>query len=248
MRSQGPSLWCFATSALLGLCSGEAWGQTTGYFGPEQALEIQPEVKVYYHVSDDFRLLAQVQSTLIPADSYSEISIGAFADWLIARDLRKLLSPDLAKTHTLELQGGALYTTTIDPGTLKSSENVILQGQVTPRYFLPWDVLIVLRNRAEAQWALENGDKFSFIYSGRLQLEREFAIGTSPLTPFVNAQLTWTSPPAMWTQFRMEAGLQCGFHWFGRGQIIEANFSVETKLQPSHSWTPVVGLIWYIYF
>ncbi|MGO9066112.1 MAG: hypothetical protein ACLQIH_15410 [Myxococcaceae bacterium] len=89
---------------------------------------------------------------------------------------------------------------------------------------------------------------FTFCYLGRIQLEREFNIGHVPLTPFINAQLTWSSPPAMWTQFRMEAGLQCGFNWFGTGQVIEANFSAVTKLQPSHSWTPVLGIIWYIYF
>jgi hypothetical protein len=230
------------------LLAGEAQGQTSGYFGPEQPLQVRPEVDAYYHVSEDFRLLGQLQSNFIPAESYSGVSVGAYADWMVANVFRSLLSPDLAKTRALNLRLGFQYATTLNPGTAASSQSIVVQGEVTPRYFLPWDILISNRNRLQARWALGTSDPFSFRYSGRIQLEREFDVGPVPLTPFVNAQLTWTSPPAMWTQYRMEAGLQYGFHWFGRGQIIEANFSVITNLQPSHSWTPVLGFVWYIYF
>ena len=225
-----------------------ARGQTTGYFGPEQPLQVRPEVDAYYHVSEDFRLLAQLQSTFIPADSYSGASVGAYADWMIAAVFRPLLSPDMAKTRALNLRLGIQYAATVDPGTLTSSQSIAIQGDFTPRYVLPWEILISNRNRLQARWTLGTSESFSFRYRGRIQLEREFDIGRVPLTPFVNAELIWTSPPAMWTQYRMEAGLQYGFHWFGRGQIIEANFSAITKLQPSHNWTPVLGIVWYIYF
>jgi hypothetical protein len=245
--SRGASRYLVSASLAM-LLALEARGQTTGYFGPAQPVQIQPEVDVYYHVNSDFRLLAQVQSTFIPDDSYSGLRVGAFADWMIANVFRPMLSPDLAKTRALNLRIGLQYSTTLEPGTLKSSQTIILQEDITPRYFLPWGILIASRNRFQEQWSLGASGTFSFRYLGRLQFEREFNIGRIPLTPFVNVQLSWTSPPAMWTQFRMEGGLQCGFDWFGRGQIIEANFSVVTKLQPSHSWTPVVGVIWYIYF
>jgi hypothetical protein len=68
------------------------------------------------------------------------------------------------------------------------------------------------------------------------------------LTPFVNAEFVWQSPPAMWSQFLMEAGLQASFHWFGRGQTFEVNYSAVTSLQPSRSWRPVLGVVWYQYF
>ncbi len=230
------------------LLAAKAWSQGTGYFGPEQPLQIRPEVDIYYHVSEDFRLLGKLETTFIPADSNSTATVGAFADWMIAAVFRPLLSPDLAKSRALNLRLGLEYATTINPGTLQPSQSVILQEDVTPRYFLPWDILIAIRNRLQEQWSLSNGDSFTFRYLGRLQFEREFNVSQQSLTPFVNAQLAWSSPPAMWTEFRMEAGLQYGFHWFGRGQIIEANFSVVTKLEPSHSWSPVLGFIWYIYF
>jgi hypothetical protein len=52
----------------------------------------------------------------------------------------------------------------------------------------------------------------------------------------------------MWAQFRMQAGLQLAVHWFGAGQVIELNGSVVTYLQPSRSYSPVIGAVWYQYF
>ena len=236
-----------ATAAVV-LFAAEARGQGTGYFGPEQPLQIRPEVDAYYHLGEDFRLLGQLQTNFIPVDSNSSATFGAFADWMIAAVFRPLLSPDLAKSRALNLRFGVQYATTINPGSLKSSQSVVLQEDVTPRYFLPWSILISSRNRFQESWSLSNAGSFTFRYLGRIQFEREFNVGEKSLTPFVNAQLSWSSPPAMWTQFKMEVGLQYGPHWFGRGQILEINFSVITKLQPSHSWSPALGLIWYMYF
>lgn len=69
-----------------------------------------------------------------------------------------------------------------------------------------------------------------------------------PITPFVNAELVWQQQPAMWTQFRMQAGVQVGFDLFAQGQTVEANWSAITSLQPSRSWAPQVGLILATYF
>lgn len=68
------------------------------------------------------------------------------------------------------------------------------------------------------------------------------------LTPFLNAEFIWTTSQDMWSQFRMQVGLQLGAHWFGRGQVIELNGSIFTYLQPTRSHSPVVGLVWYQYF
>lgn len=73
-------------------------------------------------------------------------------------------------------------------------------------------------------------------------------MGQLGLTPSVNVEWIWQAPPAMWTQFQMQAGLQASVHWFGRGQTIEVNYSTGTYLQPSRSWRPVLGVVWYQYF
>jgi hypothetical protein len=95
---------------------------------------------------------------------------------------------------------------------------------------------------------LGTSDPFSFRYQGRLQVQREFDVGGVGLTPFVNAEFIWQSPPAMWVQFRMQAGLQTSVHWFGRGQTFEVNYSTVMYLQPARTWRPVLGIIWYQYF
>ncbi|MGA8890858.1 MAG: hypothetical protein WB493_04765 [Anaeromyxobacteraceae bacterium] len=63
------------------------------------------------------------------------------------------------------------------------------------------------------------------------------------ITPFVNAELFWQQAPGMWTQLRLQGGLQVGFDLFARGQAIEASWMAVTRLQPVHSWSPQVGLI-----
>lgn len=221
--------------------------QGTGYFGPEMPFQIQPEIDAYYEVGKDLRLVAQLQPTFIPAESNSTVNAGLYADWLIGAPVRLLLSPDRSKTRTVDVRVGLQYDATLNPGTQTSSRTLVLQEDFTPKYFLPWDILVLARNRFQERWSLEGSDQFTFRYLGRVQFEREFKVGHASLNPFVNAEFTWSAPPAMWTQFRLEAGLQYAPDWFGWKQILEVNFSIETKLQPSHSWSPVLGIIWYIF-
>ena len=111
-------------------------------------------------------------------------------------------------------------------------------------------ILATLRNRVEAQWQLDEPTSFVWRLRARPQLEWEFALseqaGTS-LTPFANVEFIWTTSRDMWAQFRMQAGLQLGVNWFAKGQVIEVNASVFTNLQPSRSYFPVVGAVWYQY-
>ena len=51
--------------------------------------------------------------------------------------------------------------------------------------------------------------------------------------------------PAMWVQFRMQAGRQSSVRWFRRGQTFDVDYSTVTYLQPSRSWLPVQGVICY---
>ena len=228
--------------------SASAEAQEGGFFGPDQGFEIQPEVDAYYHVDETLRLLLQVQSTFIPSEDFSSVAVGGFADWFIVPLARTLLSPDIGKTRALNIRVGARYLQTIDPGTVGTSNVFALQLDLTPRYFLPWGILATNRNRFQARWTVSSNDAFSFRFRDRLELEREFEIGKVGLTPFANVEWFWQSPPAMWTQFRMEAGLQCSFGGLGRGQIIEVNYTTLTNLQPSRSWRPVLGVVWYVFF
>jgi hypothetical protein len=237
-----------AVALLLLASAGLARAQGTSFFGPQQGFEIQPEIDVYWHVADGLRLLLQVQDTAIPSESNNTLAVGGFVDWFVAPVLRELVSPDRSLTHALNLRLGVRYRGTLDPGTVGPAESVAVRLEVTPRFFAPWEILLSNRNRFQVNWNLGGSDSVTYIYRGRLQAQREFDVGDVALTPFLNVEFVWQSPPAKWNQFRMEAGLQASVHWFGRGQTFEVNYSTVTNLQPSRSWRPVLGIIWYQYF
>jgi hypothetical protein len=247
-RREGLRLALIAATLLVAAHGGQARAQGTPFFGPDQGFEIQPEVDVYYHVSEDARLLLEVQGMSIPTRGNGSIAVGAYGDWMLAPFFRNLVSPDQALTRALNLRLGVRYLDTLDPGATGSSQRLAIQLDVTPRYFLPWSILLSNRNRLQAQWQLGEADSFTFRYRGRLQVQREFDVGGVGLTPFVNVEFIWQSPPAMWVQFRMQAGLQASVPWFGRGQTFEVNYSTVTYLQPARTWRPVLGIIWYQYF
>jgi hypothetical protein len=245
----GMDIWRVLRMVVLfaGANGGQVCAQEASFFGPNQGFEIQPEVDVYYRVSDNARLLLQLQDTAVPSTGSNSTFVGGFADGYVAPLVRKVLNPDEALVHALALRLGLVYTNTLAPGAAGSTQTLGIQFQATPRYFLPWSILLSNRNRILTRWTL-GGGSFLFRYRGRLQVEREFPVGEVGLNPFVNAELFWQSPPSMWSQFRMQAGLQASVHWFGRGQTLEVNYSTITYLQPSRSWRPVLGIILYLYF
>jgi hypothetical protein len=228
--------------------SATASAQDTGFFGPAQGFQIQPEADVFYHVADGLRLLLQVQDSATPSEGNNTLAVGAFADWFVAPVLRELVSPDKSLTHALNLRLGVRYRGTLAEGTVGPAQSVAVRFEITPRIFAPWAILLSNRNRFQVNWNLGSSDSVTYIYRGRLQAQREFEVGGVGLTPFVSAEFVWQSPPAKWDQFRMEAGLQVSVDWFGRGQTFEVSYSTVTYLQPSRSWRPVLGVIWYQYF
>jgi hypothetical protein len=237
------------TVALLFLVAvGQARGQESPFFGSAKGFEIQPEIDVFYHVAPGVRLLLQAQDTAIPSENNNTLAVGGFVDWFVAPVLRDLVSPDKSLTHAFNLRLGVRYKGTLEEGTVGPAQSVAIRLEVTPRFFLPWSILLSNRNRLQVNWNLGGNDSATYIYRGRLQAQREFDVGGVGLTPFVNVEFVWQSPPTMWDQFRMEAGLQTSVNWFGRGQTFEVNYTTLTYLQPSRSWRPVLGIIWYQYF
>jgi hypothetical protein len=241
-----PPPWRIAAVSLALLAADPARAQ--GFFGPTGSPSYQPEVDAYFRLSDGLRLQAQVQPYFVPQQQVAQVTFGLYGSWYVAAYLQDLLSPDEAKKHSVDMRLGVLYTITPDPGTGPAGNVWTLQFDLTPRYSLPGDVLLSLRNRVSFNWQVDGGLGFFFLYRGRFQVEREFDVGGLPLTPFVNVEFFWQQPPAMWTQFRIEGGLQLGFEWFARGQTIEVNYSAITNLQPGRSWSPQIGLILSSYF
>jgi hypothetical protein len=202
-----------------------------------------PEFDAYWQLGDGTRLQLQVIDQVTPAQQNNQLQVGIIGGWLVADVVQDLITPDRAKTHALDLRLGVLYNATTDPGTLGPGGVWTLRVEVTPRYELPLGVLASVRNRLGANWAVDGASGFYFRWRLRPQLEREFDIGEVALTPYLNAELFWQAPPAMWTQFRLQGGLQAGFQLFGRGQTVEVNYVAITMLQPSRNWSPQVGIV-----
>jgi hypothetical protein len=174
-----------------------------------------------------------------------------YGAWMVAPFMEATITPDIAKRRRLDVRLGGSWYPTAQSGAEGWSDILRAEAEATVRESIPWQILASLRNRVEAQWQLDEPTSFSWRLRLRLQLEREFAFSDrdqTSLTPFVNAEVIWTTSQDMWAQFRMQAGLQLGVQWFGKGQVIELNGSVVTYLQPARSYSPVVGAVWYQYF
>ena len=228
-----------------------ARSEASEFFGPSQGLQLQPEVQIIQSLGAAFRVVAKVEPTFIPSESNSEMGISLYGDWLVAPFVSAVVSPDLTKRRRLDVRVGLSWYPTTQPGTAGWSDLLQLEAEASTRTNVPGSILATWRNRAEARWQLDLPTSFVWRLRTRLQLEREFDLSrdaTVALTPFANAEVIWSTSQDMWSQFRLQAGLQLAVDWFGKGQVIEVNGSVITYLQPSRSHSPVVGVVWYQYF
>jgi hypothetical protein len=214
------------------------------------SLQIQPELDVIGDTGGGFRVIGKLEPTWSPSTSNDAMGFSLYADWLVAPLTGSIVTPDLAKRRRLDVRVGVSWYPTLAPGSAGWSDLLRLEAEATGRTTIPGEILATLRNRVEAQWQLDEPRSFTWRLRARPQLEREFVLsqeaGTA-LTPFVNVEFVWTTSQDMWAQFRMQAGLQLAVHWFGKGQVIELNGSVVTYLQPSRSYSPVIGMVWYQY-
>jgi hypothetical protein len=228
-----------------------ARSEASEFFGPSQGLQLQPELEVIRDLGETFRVVAKVEPTFVPSESYGEMGISLYGDWLVAPFVSDVVSPDLTKRRRLDVRVGLSWYPTTRPGTAGWSDILQLEAEASARTNVPGRILVTWRNRAEARWQLDEPTSFVWRLRTRLQLEREFDLSrdaTVALTPFANAELIWSTSQDMWSQFRLQAGLQLAVDWFGKGQVIEVNGSVITYLQPSRSYSPVIGVVWYQYF
>ena len=228
-----------------------ARADASDFFGPSQGLQIQPELDVIQAIGESFRVIGKLEPTFIPSDSNWAMGFSLYGAWMVAPFMETTITPDLAKRRRLDVRLGGSWYPTAESGIAGWSDLLQVEGEATVRESIPWQILLSLRNRVEARWQLDEPTSFTWRLRSRLQLEREFDFSDrdqTSLTPFVNAEVIWTTSQDMWAQFRLQAGLQLGVQWFGKGQVIELNGSVVTYLQPSRSYSPVIGVVWYQYF
>ena len=238
-----------ATTVLAVLLAFRADG--SDFFGPSKGLQVWPELDVIVGAGDAFRIIGKLEPTLVPSLGNYNAGVSIYGNWLVSSFMPTHISPDIAKRRRLDARLGLSWYPTVVAGNSGWTNLLQIEAEATGRTTIPGEILATLRFRVETRWQLAEPTSFACRLRFRPQLEREFELsreGATSLTPFANVEFIWSTSENMWDQFRMQAGLQLGVEWFGKGQVIEVNGSVVTYLQPARTSSPVVGLVWYQYF
>jgi hypothetical protein len=153
-----------------------AAAQSTGdELRPELGIYIQQGPLVRFELVDSFR-----------GPQSSQDWQGDFA-FYIATALKPVFrqelrdEPDVFRNKYLVFRAGYRYQTSLTNATSASENRGILE--LTPRYILPWQLVISDRNRGEFRFI--QGRPFSTRYRNRLRLERDVHYRGLNCTPYV---------------------------------------------------------------
>jgi hypothetical protein len=206
--------------------------------------ELWPELDAYVHLTSSTRLFflfAPVRSE--DAESFSEAQLGAHIEAGLAPMSRKRRIPadDPDKLRYLRFRFGYRQAFTQDTVGRDLSERRVI-AELTPRFFLPWNVLVALRNRLDFRWL--EGD-YSWRYRPRLWIERESVIAHVTFVPYLSAEVFYDSRYDSWARTRYQAGLAVpATRWL----VPEAYYSRQTDRQPASKRTDALGLLATLYF
>ena len=187
------------TSTLLALCFATSIQAQTSATENEQK-QFWPEVDVYWRLKPNVRLFF-VASRTKETGQTTESEFGAHIDIFVKRmiKLKRVagLHIDESKESPLMLRAG--YRTIASSGNT-TEHRLVFEG--TPRLPLKVGAVASIRNRLELRFQ----DRFSWRFRHRPMLEREFAIGSYHITPFVRAEFYYDSKPSKWSRTAIAAG------------------------------------------
>jgi Protein of unknown function (DUF2490) len=112
--------------------------------------------------------------------------------------------PDVFQNKYLVFRAGYRYQTSLTNATSASENRGILE--LTPRYMLPWKLVISDRNRGEFRFI--QGQPFSERYRNRLRLERDVQYGWFNCTPYVYDEIFYDTRYGGWTRNQYALGVQ----------------------------------------
>lgn len=151
-----------------------------------------PEIDTYVNLNSRVRasfFAARTDDGLTP----ESIQVGPNLDIFLKPFLRKRLrTHDMAAHKYLMFRVGYRYST----GPDQPAENRPIV-EVTPRFPLPVEMLLSVRNRADLRWI---DGKFSWRYRPRVMLERSMTVSRVSVTPYARAELFYDSRYETWNQ------------------------------------------------
>lgn len=184
------------TSTLLALCF--ATSTQAQNSGPEQK-QFWPELDVYWRLKN-VRLFFMVARTKETGQS-TETDFGAHIDFFVKRmvKLKRVvgLHIDESKESPLMLRAG--YHAITSSGNT-TEQRMVFEG--TPRLPLKVGAVVSIRNRLELRFQ----DGYSWRFRHRPMLEKELAIGSYPITPYVRAEFYYDNKPSKWSRTAITAG------------------------------------------
>jgi hypothetical protein len=153
-----------------------------------------PEVGVYVKINQDMRLYFQAESKREDQQVIG-LNLGASFDYYLKPffNVKRFIffQLDEARSRPLLLRAGYQYLPSTDGST---EQRIVLEA--TPRFPLKSGLMVIDRNRADLRFI---DGKFSWRYRNRLTLEREFAIKSYFLLPFIRIEGYYDSNYEKWS-------------------------------------------------
>ncbi len=203
----------------------------------DSELQAWPEVDAYVNLNARTRVsffAARTDDGLTPVSIQIGPNFDIFMKPLLRRRLR---TNDESAQKYLMFRLGYRYGTGPDQPT---EHRAILE--VTPRFPLPWAMLLSHRNRGDLRFI---DGKFSWRYRPRLMLERSFDIKRLSLTPYARGELFYDSRYDMWNQNAYCLGTTITVR---RGVDVEPFYEHRNNSRSSPAHINAFGLTLSLYF
>jgi Protein of unknown function (DUF2490) len=166
-----------------------------------QSPQLLPEIDVYFKVNPEIRAYFQAQGDRdegVPIQSTLGPSLQFYLKPLLSLQKITAFDMDDAKKRPLVVEAGYRVIT---------APNEPIENRFMPiaTIALPTkgSLLASDRNRADLDW--KNG-VFSWRYRNRLAVQRTFSIRSYHVTPYLNAEVYYTSQYSKWSTTQLEAG------------------------------------------
>ncbi|HYX69153.1 MAG TPA: DUF2490 domain-containing protein [Terriglobales bacterium] len=197
-----------------------------------------PELDTYLTLNQRFRVSVSA-SRKTDGDSGDSIQVGPNLDVTLrsVRGKHQAQGNDASKRKFLTFRAGYRYV--INSGKADEQRGIL---ELTPRYYLPWAMLLSDRNRADLRVI---GGDFSWRYRNRLTLERDFKIKSVSLTPYLRGELLYDSRYGIWNRNSYSFGVIFPVH---KHFELEPYFTHQNDSRSSPAHINAVGFTFSLYF
>ena len=203
--------------------------------------ELWPELDTYVRLSPAARLFFVVIPVVSGDDrSLSETQLGGHLEVGIMPMARRQLRAAYDADRLGYLRARIGYRQVLTVGTGRSEQRLV--ADVTPRFFLPWDVLFALRNEVDFRWLQGN---YSWRFRPRVWLERETRIGSVTTVPYWSVEFFYDSRFGAWSRTFYQTGVAIPV---SRRVAPEIYYGRQIDRLPAHKTVNALGILATLYF